>query len=192
MEGVTLTSSPYGVLAGRPIDRRLAYPRPRQNHYQIRVVADADYRVAVNTQSQHGSEVRYRIDEDFDGPIVAELAALPPGFHRVNGALRLDYARLIDAAALRELPLSAPGNDNDFCEALDAHLTRAMRVPGWRLFAFGTFFRRPSDDPHFHFIPEQVVCNVHRNEGHDGALFLHDPRAGRWVAVFVAFGDQRW
>lgn len=58
----------YGVLKGRPIDRRLG--TSANAHYQIHLIDEAtDFRIAVNVRSQLSpSELEYLIDDDFRHP----------------------------------------------------------------------------------------------------------------------------
>ena len=68
----------YGVLAGRVSERQLA--SGSSNHYEIHVqAAGEDFRIAVNVQSVDGSEVLFHVDDAFDHPVTAALAALAEG-----------------------------------------------------------------------------------------------------------------
>jgi uncharacterized protein YukJ len=63
----------YGVLKGRPIDRRLGFGR--SPHYQVHLVDDDDdFRIAVNVKSkQSPSELLYMIEENYAHPLVDDL-----------------------------------------------------------------------------------------------------------------------
>src|SRR6476620_12141629 len=115
LPGGIMTLKKYGVLKGSAIERRLA--SGSNPHYQVHVVDDtADYRIAVNVQSQDGSEVEYVVESHFEHPIVERLRELAIGFHQLeskpNGAA-LDFIRgnLVVPTDFVPLPLSAPGPD---------------------------------------------------------------------------------
>jgi uncharacterized protein YukJ len=78
----------YGILKGRPIDRRLGFGS--SPHYQVHLVDDDDdYRIAVNVKSKKSpSELLYLIDENYAHPLVDDLKELPPGFTTLEGAGR--------------------------------------------------------------------------------------------------------
>ena len=68
----------YSVLKGRPINNRLA--TGRSPHYQVLVSANGEmHRIAINVQSQDGSEVQFLVRSRFEHPITAALATLPEG-----------------------------------------------------------------------------------------------------------------
>ncbi len=86
----------YGVLKGRPIDRRLGFGS--SPHYQVHLVDDDDdYRIAVNVKSKESpSELLYLIEENYAHPLVDDLKELRTGFttiDRVAGGLAMDYIR---------------------------------------------------------------------------------------------------
>ena len=199
----------YGVLVGRVSDRQLA--TPKKNHYEVRVeAAGASYRIAVNVQSQDKSEVLYRVVDDFQHPMTAQLAALADGRHPLPstpGGLALDFTRehLVARAEMEALPLSAPGTDNDLNDKIDKYVTNAMTSAAPRIYAFGSYFIDPGKrDPYFGFNPGQGIHDVHFNQGNsgafkkdngvfqDGALLFHFPDQNRWSAIFLAFQTQSW
>jgi len=87
-----------------------------------------DFRVAVNVLSQQSpSELLYVADEAFQHPQVQTLADLPEGFTAVPsrpGGIALDYIRanLFDRRAMRALPATAPGPDNDLADKLEHYV----------------------------------------------------------------------
>jgi uncharacterized protein YukJ len=202
----------YGVLVGRPVERRRESGTGTP-HYQVLMRAEgADYRIAVNVRSaQAPSELRYLVVEDFAHPVLSALAGLPEGWIPVDpqpGAAALDYIRgnLLDPEHMRVLPADLPGADNDLADLLDAHVLRAMQEASARVYAFGEPWgpdpARP--DSVFGFVPGRGVHNIHMNQGNDarfarddgvwqdGALLVHYPAAARWVALFLAFQSQAW
>lgn len=201
----------YGVLKGRPIDRRLG--TQANAHYQIHLVdEDTDYRLAVNVRSQLSpSELEYLIDDRFRHPVTEGLAALPLGFRelpRQPGGLALDYIRanILDRELLRPLPFNVPGPDNDLNEALDAVIVPALNDEDAFVYAFGERWgpERNRKDKVFGFLPGNGIHDIHMNQGNvgrfvdqdgvwqDGGLLVHFARTDRWMAVFLKFQSQTW
>lgn len=85
----------YSVLKGRPVDVRQG--SGTSPHYQVLVVDDTErYRIAVNVQSQDGSQVLYYVDTRFEHPMLEQLSAIEPGMHPVPsrpGGIALDFIR---------------------------------------------------------------------------------------------------
>ncbi|MGH3695302.1 MAG: DUF2278 family protein [Pseudonocardiaceae bacterium] len=202
----------YGVLAGRVLDRRIEGGADSP-HFQIRVRGgDTEFRVAVNVLSQQSPpELLYVADEAFAHPQVKTLPDLPDGFTALPsrpGGLALDYIRgnLFDRQAMRPLPASAPGPDNDLADKLDHYVSRAANDPDARLYAFGQRWgpERNLPDKIFGFSPGNGVHDIHMNQGNssrfrrddgvwqDGGLLLHYPGSDQWVAIFLAFQSQSW
>ena len=118
----------YGVLVGRVLESQ-AEGGTDTPHFQIRVQGGGtDFRVAVNVLSQQSpSELLYVADEAFQHPQVQTLADLPEGFTAVPsrpGGIALDYIRanLFDRRAMRALPATAPGPDNDLADKLEHYV----------------------------------------------------------------------
>lgn len=199
----------YGVLVGSVVDRRLA---TRSNaHYQIRVVDQStDYRVAVNVQSQDGSEVEYAVESQFQHPILDELLKLDPGFHALASrpnTCAIDFIRgnLVHREKFVPLPLSATGPDNDLNEKLDQYIQRAMGDESAVIYVFGEPWGPESiKDKIFGFSPGNGIHDIHMNQGNDsrfakddgvyqdGALLLHFPATEEWVGTFLKFQTQSW
>src|SRR3954449_263568 len=199
----------YGVLAGRVSERQLA--SGSSNHYEIHVqAAGEDFRIAVNVQSVDGSEVLFHVDDAFDHPVTAALAALAEGHHIVPmtpDGLAIDYVRAGYVAKGDMVPLPVTGDDdNDLNDQIDSLVQRAMNSAGARIFAYGSFFKDPPNkkDKYFDFAPSQGIHDVHMNQGNDpahksddgvwsdGALLFHYPARQQWAAVFLAFQSQSW
>ena len=201
----------YGVLKGRPINRRLG--TNANAHYQVHLVDDdADYRIAVNVRSKLApSELEYLIDDPFRHPITDGLLPLPAGFHplpRRPGGLALDFIRgnLLDPARMVPLPFDVPGPDNDLNEALDAVVRPALAEEDAMIYAFGERWGPEPDtrDKIFGFRPGNGIHDIHMNQGNagsfadqdgvwqDGAMLVHLPSADRWIAVFLKFQSQTW
>jgi uncharacterized protein YukJ len=197
----------YGVLKGRPVDRRLA--TDDSDHYQIRVDDGArDHRIAINVRgSSWPSLVEYVLDTDFDHVLTGQVAALPPGLTLIAPGLGLDYVRqaLFDRSHMRPLPATRAGPDNDLNEKIDSVVARAIAEPGAMLYAFGEpFGPDPVTDRTFGFMPSCGMHDVHMNQGspegrfrgdnglgQDGALLVSFPQ-GRWSALFLKFQSQAW
>jgi uncharacterized protein YukJ len=202
----------YGVLAGRVLESR-SEGGADTPHFQIRVRGGGtDFRVAVNVLSQQSpSELLYVADEAFGHPQVQALPDLPDGFTALPsrlGGLALDYIRgnLFDRRAMRPLPATVPGPDNDLADKLDHYVSRAVADPAARLYAFGQRWGPEAGLPDkvFGFSPGNGVHDIHMNQGNtgrfrrddgvwqDGGLLLHYPGQDQWVAIFLAFQSQAW
>jgi uncharacterized protein YukJ len=201
----------YGVLKGRPVDRRLG--TGQNPHFQIRVVDNTtDYRIAVNVASQLApSEVEYLIDPHFSHPFLAQFEALTPGWHTLKpqpGGPALDFIRtnLFDPRKMVPLPLNLPGADNDLNDKIDPHVQRAMSDESATVYAFGERWGPENGlkDKIFGFAPGNGVHDIHMNQGNagafvkddgvyqDGALLLHFPGQSQWVGIFLKFQSQTW
>ncbi|HET9254005.1 MAG TPA: DUF2278 family protein [Pseudonocardiaceae bacterium] len=202
----------YGVLAGRVLEHR-AEGGADTPHFQIRAQGGGThFRVAVNVRSQQSPpELLYFADEAFSHPQVQGLPGLADGFTTLPsqpGGLALDFIRgnLVERAAMRPLPSSKPGPDNDLADKLDHYVSRAAGDPAARLYAFGQRWgpERGVPDKVFGFTPGNGVHDIHMNQGNsgrfrrddgvwqDGALLLHYPSTDQWVAIFLAFQSQSW
>ncbi|MDQ3600405.1 MAG: DUF2278 family protein [Actinomycetota bacterium] len=202
----------YGVLVGRVLESRTEGGTDTP-HFQIRVQGcGTDFRVAVNVLSQQSpSELLYVADEAFQHPQVQTLSDLPDGFIAVPsrpGGIALDYIRgnLFDRRAMRALPATAPGPDNDLADKLEHYVSRAAADPAARLYAFGERWGPEAGQPDkvFGFSPGNGVHDIHMNQGNtgrfrdddgvwqDGGLLLHYPGPDQWVAIFLAFQSQSW
>jgi uncharacterized protein YukJ len=205
----------YGILKGRPIDVQLG--AGESPHYQVHIVDDTtDYRIAINVKSKVSpSELLYRVDEQFQHPLLALLPDLPAGFTTVSpapGGRALDFIRgnLFDPADMRKLPHSVPGPDNDLNEKIDAVMSRAQADENVLVYAFGERWGPEVDrkDKYFGFLPGNGIHDIHMNQGNvqqfqdqdgvwqDGAVLVHFPAAdgapGQWVGIFLAFQSQAW
>ena len=201
----------YGVLAGQVVDSR-AEGGADSPHFQIRVRGgDTDFRVAVNVLSQQSPpELLFVADESFSHPLLQALPGLPDGFTAVPsqaGGVALDFIRgnLFDRQAMRVLPATAPGPDNDLADKLAHYVSRAAADPAARVYAFGQRWGPEGvPDKIFGFSPGNGVHDVHMNQGNsgrfhgddgvwqDGGLLLHYPGQDQWVAIFLAFQSQAW
>ena len=202
----------YGVLAGRVVESR-SEQGADSPHFEIRLQAGiSEFRAAVNVLSRQApSELLYLADEDFQHPLLAALPALPDGFTPIPnspGGLALDFIRgnLFDRTAMRALPPSSPGPDNDLAEKLEHFVNRARVEADARSYVFGERWGPAADVPDdvFGFVPGNGVHDVHMNQGNspafadddgvwqDGGLLLHFPSRNQWVGVFLAFQSQAW
>ena len=142
-EEVAMGLRSYGVLAGRVIGTR-AEGGQNSPHFQIHVDGGGEeFRVAVNVLSQLSPpELLYVALEHFAHPMLEAVARLPDGITEVPsapGGVALDLIRgnLVDRTALRPMPATAPGPDNDLADKLDHFAGRAAQDPAARVFAFG-------------------------------------------------------
>ncbi|GAA1001879.1 hypothetical protein GCM10009555_107230 [Acrocarpospora macrocephala] len=203
----------YGVLAGRPVDRRREGTTDTP-HYQIhlRDTAGTNYRAAVNVQSQQApSELLYLADENFTHPLTGLLPAAGSGWTALAsspGQGALDYIRgnLFDPALMRALPPELPGDDNDLADKLDHYVQRAINDGESGVYVFGERWgpEASTRDKVFGFLPGNGVHDVHMNQGNserfrrddgvwqDGGILIHLPGEDRWIAIFLAFQSQAW
>jgi len=200
----------FGVLKGRATAAVPEY-HGRTPHFHVQVDAAGErFRVSVDVRSYDHGQLLCHIDEDFRHPLTAELLRLEDGFHRAgHGAPRLDYVRggLVRREQMAAIPHALAGPDNDLNDRLDGWVRRAMEDHAASLVAFGGRWgpepARP--DAVFGFRPGNGLHDVHMNQGsprgrhdhdngvgQDGALFVHLPAAGRWIAIFLAFQSQSW
>lgn len=201
----------YGVLKGRPIDRRLG--TGQNPHYQVHVIDDTtDYRIAVNVASALSpSELEYLIDSHFQHPFLDQLGPLTPGWHALSpkpSGPALDFIRtnLFDPRKLVPLPFNVPGPDNDLNEKIDHYVQRALADEDAVIYAFGERWgpEAGKKDKVFGFSPGNGVHDIHMNQANvgaytkddgvyqDGAMLLYFPRQDQWVGVFLKFQSQTW
>lgn len=200
----------YGVLRGRPIDRRLG--TGKTPHYQVRVVAgEVNYRIAFNVKSSESpSDLLYIVDDHFEHPVSEFLLGIEEGFHELepkptSGALDFIRGNLFDPMKMAPLPFNVPGPDNDLNEKLDAIIQRALGDESADIYVYGALWGPEAQaDRYFGFAPNRGVHDVHMNQGNvpkyqgddgvwqDGAILLHFPEQQQWVAVFTAFQSQAW
>jgi uncharacterized protein YukJ len=198
----------YGVLVGRPAERRREGGTDSP-HYQIRIdAAGTQYRAAVNVLSQESpSELLYLVDDDLRHPITASLAGLPGGWRPLAPRAGIDYIRanLFSRSAMRALPPDVTGPDNDLADVLDHFVQRAIGDPAATMYLLGERWGPETvKDKVFGFKPGNGVHDIHMNQGNsarfrgddgvwqDGGMLLHFPGEGRWVGIFLAFQSQAW
>ena len=199
----------YSVLKGRPVNNRLG--TGGSPHYQVLVSADGElHRIAVNVQSQDGSEVEFLVRAPFEHPLTDAIVALEEGVHAIAsrpGGMALDFIRanIAQPWEFKPLPLSASGPDNDLNEKIDAYVQRAMADERAMLYAFGeTWGPETKADRYFGFRPGRGIHDIHFNQGNppgrfeasngpyqDGGLIFEFPGQG-WVGVFLKFRTQAW
>jgi uncharacterized protein YukJ len=200
----------YGVLVGRPIDRRLG--TGANPHYQIHMVDNTtDYRIAVNVQSSDKSSVEYLVRDHFEHSLLTKLAALPLGWHDLLSkpdGVAIDFIRanIGDPTEFVPLPFNIAGPDNDLNEKVDSQIQRAMGDQDAVLYAFGERWgpEKNVKDKIFGFLPGNGVHDIHMNQGNDpghagddgvwqdGAVLIHYPSTNQWVAIFLRFQSQAW
>ena len=206
----------YSVLKGRAIDLRRG--SGRSPHYQVLVNDGTDlYRIAVNVESQDGSEVQYEVVPHFDHPLLADLPNRASGLHPLPsrpGGIALNYIRgnLVQPGDLVPLPISAPGPDNDLNEKIGQYVQRAMADEEAEIYAFGQSWgpEARKRDQYFGFLPGHGIHDIHMNQGNpappagkpqffrdngpyqDGGIIFHFPRQRQWVAMFMKFQSQAW
>jgi uncharacterized protein YukJ len=200
----------YGVLRGRP-DRWVREEGDATPHLQIRLLDDTDaaWRIAVNVQSDTGSEVVFwLVDPLVAHPVLTSLAGLPSGFSTVAGTPdhALDYVKapLFDWTKGRALPASGQAAADDLQDLLALYLEQCKAVGG-EVYAFGAKFDRnlhkPIDADFGNSDGLHGIHDIHLNQGnvgshasdngtyHDGGLLLVHP--DRVIGLFLGFQTQR-
>jgi uncharacterized protein YukJ len=200
----------YGVLRARP-DLAKREDGAATPHLQIRALdaTGQPWRVAVNVQSDDGSEVVFWIVDPLVGhPTLGALAAMPSGFTTTaaNSSASLDYVKapLFDFSLGRALPPSGSANADDLQDLLTLFLDQC-KAAGGELYAFGAKFdsnlHKPIDAEFGNTDGLHGVHDIHMNQGnvgahagdngpfHDGGLLLAFP--DRIMGVFLAFQTQR-
>jgi uncharacterized protein YukJ len=197
----------YGILVGRIKDGQMN-PDGKSPHYEIWVEAQPEnYRVAVNVESQDGSDVLAYFDPNFTAPTKLDLptlAAGDAGFTALKtgpGGQGLDYLRdgLFSLDKMQEIP--PEGSGITLANLLDGQIERAKADDDAVILALGEFFRDNKPDPTFGFSPGQGVHDIHMMQGNsgsfaddnrvngDGALFIRYT-GGETIALFARFNTQ--
>lgn len=199
----------YSVVKGQPKGGSVQYNHQgRDPHYLVDLQAGGErIQVAVNIQSQDGSEVLYHIDDVFTPPNPGLLLAVEQGrtpLDSVPGGLALDYVRsringtfMVDRSLMSDLPVSQKGQGNSPDNPVVALLNQAVADPEVTVFAFGSAYQDPGQPGGIH--------DIHMNQGNpagdhqddngiwqDGALFLYAPAKDQWTALFIAFQTESW
>jgi uncharacterized protein YukJ len=197
----------YATLRGS-LDRWVREDNDASPHLQIRALDDTGqpWRIAVNVQSDTGSEVVYWLVDPLLGhPILSGLGDLPTGFSSAapSSASALDYVRapLFEWQAGTALPASGSASSDDLQDLLALHLQQC-RDAGGEVFAFGMRFdqnlHKPIDAEFgnadgLHGMPDiQGNTGSHAGDNgalHDGGLILAHP--DRHVGLFLAFQTQQ-
>jgi uncharacterized protein YukJ len=200
----------YGALRGRP-DRYKREDNTSTPHRLIRVLEPSGqaWRIAVNVQSQTGSNVAFWVVDPLVGhPLLASLADLPSGFKSVtrNADHALDYVKapLFDWKLGRMLPPSGSASGDDLQDLLSLYLDQC-KAAGGEVYAFGAKFDRnlhkPIDLEFGNTDGLHGIHDIHLNQGsvdshagdngayHDGGLILAFP--DRYVGLLLGFQSQR-
>jgi uncharacterized protein YukJ len=200
----------YGMLRARP-DRAKREDGAATPHLQIRALdtAGQPWRIAVNVQSDDGSEVVFWVVDPLVGhPILQTLAATPTGFTTTapHAAASLDFVKapLFDWTLGRALPPSGSANADDLQDLLTLYLDQCTAAGG-EFYAFGAKFEsnmhKPIDAEFGNTDGLHGLHDIHMNQGnvgphagdngtfHDGGLVLSFP--DRFAGLFLAFQSQR-
>ena len=207
----------YSVLAGDPVAGKVV--PGKSAHYQITLNApNGPFTIAVNIQSEDGSEVLYAIEEDFTPPDEAGLLALPMGLTPLQskpGGLALDFVRsevngapMVTRAQMTLLPKSSSrGSEEErllnsvrskaLQNAVVTLLNMTIADKDGVIYAFGSAYADAGKVDGIH--------DIHMNQGNpiggfgkdngiwqDGALLIHLPAKQTWTAVFIAFQTESW
>ncbi len=196
----------YGLLVGTVKDGQMD-PSGRSPHYEIWVGADRDYRIAVNVQSEDGSDVLAYFDPKYTQKTKLDLpsrAAGAAGFSALRtgpDGQGLDYLRdnLFPLDKMADIP--GEGAGVTLANLLDAQIERAKADSAAVILTCGEFFEDRGSDETFGFSPELGVHDIHMMQGNegsfegdnrvngDGALFIQF-KGGETVALFVRFTTE--
>jgi uncharacterized protein YukJ len=200
----------YGVLRARP-DRYKREDNISTPHLQIRAVdtSGQPWRIAVNVQSDTGSEVAFWIVDPLAGhPLLTSLPATAPGFstlaHNADHALDYVKAPLFTWADGRLLPPSGNASSDDLQDLLSLYLDQC-KAAGGEIYAFGAKFdqnlHKPIDAEFGNTDGLHGIHDIHMNQGNvgahsgdngvfqDGGLILKFP--DRYLGLFLGFQTQR-
>ncbi|HYA80870.1 MAG TPA: DUF2278 family protein [Methylocystis sp.] len=206
----------YGLVVGKIRDGFFE-AGGQSPHYEIWVAANEEnLRIAVNVESEDGSEVLVHYAPDYKSPSakldLAALAAGALGFSPLNTGpqgVGLDYLRdgLFSLDDMQPIP--PVGHGVNLSNLLDGQIERAKADPDAVLIAFGEHFIDTKEDPYFHFYPGRGAHDVHMMQGNyptdppggkddhsgdnrvngDGALFIRYA-GGETIALFTRFSTQ--
>lgn len=199
----------YSLVKGSPTGGSVQFNRDGRNpHYLINLHAGGEtLQVAVNIESQDGSQVLYRIDEAFTPPSPGGLLGLAPGrtpLDSVEGGLALDYVRsrvngtfMVDRSSMSLLPITQKGETTDLQNAVVALLNQAVADRDGTVYAFGSSYQdsgQPGGIHDIHMNQGNPVNNHGGDNGiwQDGALFINLPSKNQWIGLFIAFQTESW
>ena len=199
----------YSVVKGTPQNGSVQFNHQgRGPHYVVNLHAGSRrLQVAVNIESQDGSEVLYLIQDPFTPPNPQALLDLPAGqspIASVVGGLAIDYVRsqvngafLVNRSSMTLLPVTKKGKTSKLQNAVVALLNRTVAERDGTFYGFGSFYEDPGRVSGVH--------DIHMNQGNppgahsadngiwqDGALFIHLPSEDRWIGLFIAFQSESW
>jgi uncharacterized protein YukJ len=199
----------YSVVKGAPQNGSIQFDHEGRNpHYVVNLHGgECTLQVAINIESQDGSEVLYEIQDPLTPPDPKGLLDLPAGqspIDSVAGGLAVDYVRsrvngtlLVDRGSMTLLPITKKGETSNLQNAVVALLNRAVVERDGTFYAFGSYYEDPGRISGVH--------DIHMNQGNppgnhnddngiwqDGSLFINLPSEDRWVGLFIAFQTESW
>ena len=182
----------YSLLIGKAVySRRGSGENP---HYSIAVVDDTkENTIAVNVQSDEGSDVEYVVFSNWDHPIIDQIKNKSPSLYSIdgkNGIPALDYIRsnIANPKSFVSLLMNLVGSNNDLNEKINQYVWRAMADTYSKIYAFGSAWGPDEQkrDPVFGFFPGNGIHDIHMNQGsgdekhkgdngvlQDGCLIFH-------------------
>ncbi|UOY89425.1 YukJ family protein [Bacillus glycinifermentans] len=192
----------YGVLKGTVVRTERDPINDRTPHLDIYVAGEngRHYRCAVNVKSSDQSKVLYYADNDFDASQITILPGIPVGYQALhensaNHQIAIDYIRgnLFNAADMKPLPHTLPGEKNDLYEFLEEYANKAKNDQHAAIYVYGSKFDTGLG-----------MHNIHMNQGNprgsrwendngtwkDGGILIQFENS--WAAVFLAFQTQSW
>lgn len=200
----------YGILRGKPTQILHHSDDDPAPHLEVLIDAGGPWRLAVNVRSDDQSNLCFHVENNFNQPILCNLAELPVGLTqpaRDNHRLRLDYVRggLFDAKAMKTSEAGAIGDPDTLDTLLSAALQKVIDTEDAELFAFGNPWGPEADRPdkYFGFQSGRGIHDIHMNQGspaphdrddgvwQDGGLILRFPNSAA-AAFFFAFQSQTW
>ena len=142
----------YGPSCGKPTQILHHNDDDPAPHLEVLIDAGGPWRLAVNVRSDDQTNLCFRVENNFDQPILRNLAELPVGLTRPardDRRLRLDYIRggHFDASAMKTADAGAIGDPDTLDALLSAGLQRVIDTEGAELFAFGNPWGPEPDKP---------------------------------------------
>jgi uncharacterized protein YukJ len=194
----------YSVLKATPQSGELSHDS--KPHYLITCSAGgSSWQIAVNIESADGSEVLYRLDENFIPPDPTALEQLAVGATPLAGLdtnPAIDYVRsTVNTSPLitREqmMPLPLPGRDGSetLKNAVVQFLNEASKDAGATVYAFGSLYDDGTNGIHDIHMNQGNPPNDHEQDNgvwQDGLLLFSLPGTSSYTAVFIAFQDESW
>jgi len=192
----------YSVLKGDPQSGKLS--SDSKPHYLIELTAGSKkFEIAVNIESDDGSQVLYFINENFIPPDTSALQNFDMGMTQltVKGNPAIDYLRsmsngepIVTQDQLQLLPLPGRNASSNLKNAVIQFLNQAVADEDGVIYAFGSQYSDGTGIHDIHMNQGNPKGNFEKDNGtwQDGLLVFELPASNTWAAIFIAFQDESW